>query len=312
MNDVTVVYIAGYGRSGSTLLDLLLGRLDGWFSMGEFRHFPHALRDDYTCGCGTPVAACPVWSNVVARAQLPAAEALIADRREVLRVRRLAGLLRPALLGGHRGAHERAIDAIAQLYRATADVTGARALVDSSKDPLYGLLLAAAPGIRLHVVHLVRDSRAVAWSWQRRRARPEIASGDAYLPVHSSTHSALEWDLRNGLAHVLATRAASATRVTYEALVRDPPAVVAAAARALGIDARDVEPAEEPVNHTVGGNPMRFAGPVTVKADDEWRAALPAREGRVVTAITAPLLRAYGYRLRRGDNATDRARQGGR
>jgi hypothetical protein len=43
----TVAYIVGSGRSGSTLLDLMLGRLDGWFSMGEFRHFWHAQRDGY-------------------------------------------------------------------------------------------------------------------------------------------------------------------------------------------------------------------------------------------------------------------------
>ena len=35
---VKVVYIAGMGRSGSTLLGSLLGQLDGFFFVGEFRH----------------------------------------------------------------------------------------------------------------------------------------------------------------------------------------------------------------------------------------------------------------------------------
>ena len=34
---IKVVYITGAGRSGTTLLDILLGELDGFFSAGEMR-----------------------------------------------------------------------------------------------------------------------------------------------------------------------------------------------------------------------------------------------------------------------------------
>jgi hypothetical protein len=234
---------------------------------------------------------------VVARARPPAPEVVLADRNAVVRVRRLPGLVRPALLGSHREAHRRAAQTLAGLYGATAAVTGASVLVDSSKDPLYGLLLAAVPGVRVHVVHLVRDSRAVAWSWQRTRRRPEIEGRDAFLPVHSALHTALEWDLRNALAHVLGARAGSYQRVTYETLVRDPDAVVAAIALAAGAGAHRPAGPGEVVNHTVGGNPMRFGGDrLTVKPDEEWRGCLSTRDRRLVTALTAPLLRVYGYR----------------
>jgi len=34
-----VLYIAGWGRSGSTILDNVLGQLDGCFSTGELNYF---------------------------------------------------------------------------------------------------------------------------------------------------------------------------------------------------------------------------------------------------------------------------------
>ena len=291
-----MVYIAGYGRSGSTLLDLLLGRLDGWFSMGEFRLFWHALRDDWRCGCGATVAECPVWSEVVARVQPLTAPEVIAAYRETVRIRRVPGLLRAG--NGHaarRRAHDVLGDAIARTYAASAAVTGARVLVDSSKDPVYGLVTARALDIPVHVVHLVRDSRAVAWSWQRTRVRPEISRREAYMPQRAPWKTSLDWDLRNALSHPLGRRAASYTRITYEALAQDPQATVTRIAAALG-ESTTATTADAVVNHTVGGNPVRFRGEVTIRPDEEWQEALGAGDRRLVTALTWPLLRAYGYR----------------
>jgi len=300
MEPTTVVYIAGYGRSGSTLLDLLLGRLDGWFSMGEFRLFWHALRDHWRCGCGADVEHCPVWSAVIAKAQPGPVTDVLGDLRETVRVRRVPALVAPALLGRHRAAHDRFAATLAAVYSSTQSVTGARVLVDSSKDPMYGLVMASLPGVRVHVVHLVRDSRAVTWSWHRKKARPEIAKKDAFLPQHGPLHTSLEWDLRHSLVHVLAREASGYTRVTYESLVQDPlatlstitRAVAAADASALGASLERVEQ----VNHTVAGNPMRFEPfALDLHPDDEWRELLAPRDCRLVTTLTSPLLRRYGY-----------------
>ncbi len=145
---------------------------------------------------------------------------------------------------------------------------------------MYGLVLSRLANVRLHVVHLVRDSRAVAWSWQRRRRRPEISSTDAYMPVRSPVRTSLDWDLRNGLSHVLGRRAASYTRLTYESLVADPQRAVDAVAGAVdpGGPNRESPGRGAAGNHTVAGNPMRFAaGDISIAPDLEWRDALGAR-----------------------------------
>ena len=62
---VKVLYIGGLGRSGSTLLDRMLGQLPGFFSAGEIRDlWQRGLRENALCGCGAPFKECEVWTRV--------------------------------------------------------------------------------------------------------------------------------------------------------------------------------------------------------------------------------------------------------
>src|SRR3712207_9509572 len=62
---VDVVYIAGDGRSGSTLLSRLLHQVPGWLALGEVRYFwERGLQQDRACECGRPFSECPLWSRV--------------------------------------------------------------------------------------------------------------------------------------------------------------------------------------------------------------------------------------------------------
>ena len=60
-----VVYLAGLGRSGSTLLERLLGEMPGACPAGEVVHmWLRSVRDDERCGCGQAFSACPFWQQV--------------------------------------------------------------------------------------------------------------------------------------------------------------------------------------------------------------------------------------------------------
>ena len=51
------------------------------------------------------------------------------------------------------------------------------------------------------------------------------------------------------------------------------------------------------VNHTVMGNPVRMhLGTLQLHLDDEWRSAMSSRQRTIVSFLTRPLLRRYGYR----------------
>src|SRR5262245_53220401 len=68
-NNVKVLFIAGPGRSGSTLLDMLLGQINDFYSTGELRFiWSRSFGQNQLCGCGKPFRQCEFWTEVVKEA----------------------------------------------------------------------------------------------------------------------------------------------------------------------------------------------------------------------------------------------------
>src|SRR5262252_9835277 len=64
-----VLYIAGSGRSGSTLLERALGEIPGFVNVGELIDlYRRVAEHGERCGCGQEFARCPFWSRVGERA----------------------------------------------------------------------------------------------------------------------------------------------------------------------------------------------------------------------------------------------------
>ena len=311
-----VLSIVGPGRSGSTLLAGILGEPPGAVDVGELRWlWQRGVLEGRPCGCGVPPAECPVWSAVLVKTlgALPVPDGSSRADREVFDVvgalGRLGGrsvrrrVLRSASRpepGWHDLAQVRAVTA--DLLEALAATTGARVVVDSSKRPVDAAVMAGVRGVDHYVLHLVRDPRAVAFSWGRVKER--AGPGSAPMARRGPASSAERW-LENNLGSELLRRHVPRDRwmsLRYEDFVAAPRSSVAALLGWLG------EPGPSPVgadgtvelggNHSVAGNPVRFTtGPVAVRADDEWRRAMPARHRALVTTVTLPLLARYGYPL---------------
>lgn len=303
---IDVVFIGGYGRSGSTLLHRLLGSIPGFVAVGELRHvWERGYGDDQLCGCGTPFRSCPFWKAVTVEAfgsEIDVAQArrIFALKRSVERPRR-THQIRLGLAGApYRRRRDAYLRILADLYAAVATVSGARVIVDSTKDPTHGFALARTAGVRLRTVHLVRDSRATVHSWLRRRERPEVHWRRELMPVVHPVDAALRWSAANVLTELLRGIGGGYVRLRYEDLAADPANQMRALLDRLGLGGTptllDGGAADLPQQHTVSGNPLRFAdGPVTITPDLEWRTAMPAGRRRLVTALTAPLLLRYGY-----------------
>jgi hypothetical protein len=107
--------------------------------------------------------------------------------------------------------------------------------------------------------------------------------------------------LYNAQADVVRRTAIPYLFARYEDLVADPRGELARIASFAGLsvegaDFLDDGSATLGVSHTVDGNPMRFAsGTLSIRPDDAWRREMSPRDRRLVTSLTAPLLRRYGY-----------------
>jgi hypothetical protein len=305
---VKVLYFAGSGRSGTTVVNNLLGQVPGAVAAGEIRYlWQRGVVEDRLCGCGQPFSRCHFWRAVLADAMdgsSPAAADVAARLLSRLRILRLPGMLRRRAAGRPAVVPHPDDRAIERLYRSISDHSGGAVVLDSSKLPPYGVLLSQLPGIELYLLHVVRDPRAAAFSWQR--TKPLLDFGDDQLmPRQPLWKSSLLWLLWNSLTTVLwGPRSDRYIRVRYEDFASAPQETLAEVVRMIGLDPTAL-PFEGPhrarvrPTHSVAGNPARLSsGTVRVKPDTEWMHRMGSRDHWIVTLLTAPGLLGLGYGLR--------------
>jgi hypothetical protein len=312
MNERTkVLFIAGFFRSGSTILDRMLGQIPGFFSAGELRFiWEESFLEDQPCGCGRLFSECPFWNAVVEEAygarDRVALDEIVNLKRRVDRMRHIPRLLSPWKPAGFRDDLARYASKLEALYRAIREVSGAEVVVDSSKDPSYAYALANLSGLDLRVVHLVRDSRAVAYSWQRKKIKYEVAGREERMPLLGPSESSMGWARSNLLIEPLKAVVPRHALVRYEDLMADPAKSLDEILDLAGEEGRPLPLVDGPAvelgeNHIVAGNPNRFRrGRMELRPDVEWKKEMSRSDKRKVTALTWPLLLRYGYLGARG------------
>jgi len=222
-------------------------------------------------------------------------------RTSKFRLRWLPLLLCPGISRKYREDVQYYSRVVSAICHAAQEVSGCRVLIDSSKFNQDCIVLNRVQDFDLHVVHLVRDSRAVAYSWLRKKQRPQFYLRPEFMPQLGIKASAREWLLTNALSEALRPCLKNYTRIYYEDLVADPHSTLTRICLAIGepkpaLEFLEGQTAHLGKGHTIAGNPMRFQdGSVPIKHDMEWVEKLSKDQKTVVTRITWPLLLYYGY-----------------
>lgn len=303
-----VGFLASTARSGSTLTTRILGSLPGAFSVGELIWlFNYGLKLNRPCGCGQPFQECSFW-NAVGDHAYGGWKHVDTVHAIDLRRRLTSNRRYPELLIHPTARTQQELDdftgILAPLYQAVREVSGARVIIDNSKDAAVAMILRRVEGVDLSVVQLVRRSHGVAHSAQKHVARSDMNGKE--MRRRSPARTAVRWTLDNALYEILGHTGTPSTIVRYEDLVAHPRETTRELAQFLGLDPlavdtvfRGPQEVDLALEHSVWGNPMRLSsGPVSVRADDEWRNQLDAKSRRTVTALSWPALARYGY-LRR-------------
>jgi hypothetical protein len=308
---VKVLYIAGWGRSGSTLLGRVLGQIDQFFLVGELRYlWDRGLIENRSCSCGAAFDQCPVWQEIVSRTfedGRVSAEALVRLREEGLRTRHM--LLTPtqrslrAKVAG-MGEYPALVE---KLYKVVREVSQSRVIVDTSKFPSYGYVLRNMSSVDLYVLHLVRDPRAAAYSWgSRRKMKLDSGVGSSkFMTPHNFAESSLAWNEWNLALETLRRQEPGRYMLLrYEDFVESPRSTVESILRLLGEGAKSSpfngdRQVSLAVPHTFSGNPDRFSGgEITIEPDAAWKRNMSATRQAAVAALTWPGMIRYKYPLR--------------
>lgn len=302
-------YILSANYSGSTLLAMLLGSQPEAVTVGEMRAPRVGTSEDYQCSCGQPIKQCQFWRDVteqmakrgVAGFDITNARISIHEtenryvhrlleplpRGMLLETVRKTGLaLSPAWPGHLRNVQRRNV-ALAEALR---EITGAKVVVDSSKIALHLKFLLRSPDLKMKVIRLVRDGRAVTMSTlghglKRDTRRETIAE------------AALSWRKNNEAAErILAEMPESQWKfLQYEELCRRPEETLRELCGFLGMDTSRVVLDFRAHTQHVLGNEMRLKSGSEIRLDERWRTGLSKEDLQVFEEVAGDLNRKYGY-----------------
>jgi hypothetical protein len=305
-----VLAIGGTGQNGATLLSRMLGEVPGLVAVGEVgRLWDKGIVRNTECGCGLPFRDCPFWSRV-GEAAFGGWDAVDTDhvialrdrvqpiQRRIALPRTLPLMLRPSLSPPYAAARAGYAGYIARLFDGVRAVSGAHTVVDSMKLSSHVYMLRALPETDVRVVHLVRDSRGVAYSSVK-----TVEKVGGKIPYRGKRHpvrTAVRWTWINLSFDLLRRLGVPTAMVRYEAVVARPRETVMEILRFAEVEPLDGLPfiqgrtVELPPAHVVAGNRVRMQrGPIELREDDAWRSKLPIAQRRLVSGLTWPLLRRY-------------------
>jgi hypothetical protein len=266
--DVTkLVYIGGYGHSGSTLVEYLMTASPQVIACGEVASSLREHLAKKRCTCGQLTEDCPIWG--------PFAET--SGRLEGWKHQDLTAAL---------------------LERASGQYG---VLVDSSKTAWHSattpLRLRRRLGPNFLLVHIVRDPRAVSWSVLKKAERRGDARSGGALRCAFTT---LGWWTANLTCELFGRMYPDQyVRLGYEELVRSPREVVSSLFKTLlpEGDYRFDRLGLMGNRHQLYGNRMRSRrlSLEKIKEDQAWRTEMPSPHQRLVEALSWPLRGRYGY-----------------
>jgi hypothetical protein len=299
---IPLIYVLSNGRSGSTLLDLLLGSHPNIWTLGEAQRLHWELKANNVCGCGAPISDCPFWKRILPNLSFDEHIYPI----EYFRInngdgRILHWNLLPGLFSNIINTRQkRAIniygrvnaDYLNVVWQTAVERSGReiRWLVDASKD-VYRLFWLQKSGLfNLRVIHLLKSPSAFVYSMVKRD-----------LP-HAGTKAVRmtgRWVVENYIGYHLRKihfPKEQTLLLHYEELARHPEITMARLDKWLGLDffPEVVDGFRDYENHAISGNQMRWQN-ADIFLDEQWRTMLPASYQCVISFTTLPMRWLFGY-----------------
>ena len=305
----TYVFVACPGRSGSTLLALLLASHRSVSSVSELAPARTADLQRYRCSCGELYLECPFWLAVEERLRRGKYPYTLETSADLLRyqtnwLRRLmyyplpsmaANTLRDLVFSGyHRvsGEAARLTELSWCLAEAVMGVEQSSVFVDGMKEySRFRLLAKAASANRdmtFRVIHLVRDPRGVVASLRRTAPSGSIERYVRYwVRSHRNTERVKRQYLPPGQTMVL----------RYSALCAEPARQMKRIGEFLGIDdAFDVQNLVPSRYHVIGNN-MRLKPIRSLREDSRWKTELSEADLTAIRRVAGRSSACYGIDL---------------
>ncbi len=255
-----ILYILGGGRSGSTLLDIMLGNAEGVFSCGELRRF--ALHGGISRTKEQIAESVQFWTKISRELEKKLHGQPAENWNELCRgIEYHTAFVAPWRLRPDKmKSYERYVNALTDLV---FEESGARWLVDSSKYPGRLLALLKVSRYPVSVIYLTRHPVGVVHSFERK---------DVEQPGKGLLAANLYYAVNGFLCSTAFHRVPAKRRlkIRYEELIREPEQTLSSIEKKLGVNLKTpisiaVRRKSYRVGHLVDGNRVRLKNEIRLQ-----------------------------------------------
>lgn len=253
-----IIYIAGDGRSGSTLLELILSNDPCTISIGEaYRFWFRYYEGESTCGCSENISDCEFWDAI--HKDLSTIKGydprLIWNQIQYLLKFKNRHRIKTIL---HQEEYKLLKTVVIRFYSKVYELANVTYIIDNSKSTGWLLILFELIPNELVIIHLERNLEAVANSWKSRVKLPEYSNKTVWMPRKSIWTSMKTW-LKIKYTMRYFKKSINYNFLSYESFINNPNVFITEMMTKLNLSI-DFNNLSYPYNHSIGGNPMRNNG----------------------------------------------------
>lgn len=256
-----LIYLLGAGRSGTTMLTIMLSAHENITSLGEMHQYLEHSNQYRLCSCGATLSQCEFWSRVendlfgndVSSIKLEERFRKLEDHSRI-----------PLILLGLKGNseylnyHEKLLTHISQLENNNW-------LLDSSKYIARYLMFRASKKFSLKGIYMVRDVRGVIHSFGKNvQTRRNPLNAIVYYSVINFFGQLVCWTDNRII------------KIRYEDLMSHPEATMQKIYDHIFEEGTAMSPFVETFKmpHIIGGNRMKSSQEVKIKFDQVWKRSM--------------------------------------
>lgn len=261
---IKIIYIAGYGFSGSTLLERMIAAHPQIVGCGETHNLLHDFYINETCSCGVSLTACPHWKNVYTQ--------YLKNKNSINNL---------------------------NVFSVIAEDENPQVLYfcDSSKTTLGNMMrpYSLAKKYDLTLIHLSRNGVDCLHSVLKRSTNSSSLMKSSMVAIH--------WSMANLTAYAFKFFKSSAYyKITYEDLIKNPSKQISEVYRFLNATSQNKlksfnQKSTIPRTHQLSGNAMRRVEDLVLNRTsktDEKQTFLPL-PSLIFKILSFPIYKLMGY-----------------
>lgn len=281
---ISLIYLLGAGRSGTTLLSTLLNNHSNIKTIGEMHQFYEHIQLHKNCSCGLKLEECSNWKNIIESLEIKKEE--IHKIVEYLDQKESHSNILKLIF--KKSPNKKYLSYQDKYFEPIIQESKKEWLLDSSKYIARYLLLKKSKKIRIKGIYAVRDVRGVVNSFGKK------------VQTQKSPLSAIAYYLTiNFFGQLICWMDKGVIKIRYEDLTKNPEEVLSKIYNHIFDQDQNMIslPNKFEMPHIIGGNRMKSSSTISIKSDLKWKKSISRFRQIGYYLLSLPIMLLNKYKI---------------